>query len=107
MLASVAWAGVLPGLVGISSGEMVAWQICWVIAVPSAPKSALPAQAKTRNSKVLGKPALGSYMDMWSPLKVHQPNASSDRSPVPTIKACCWFAKSIRICVRSRACAFS
>ncbi len=38
------------------------------------------AQANTRSKRVLGSPALGSYMDMWSPLKVHQPNASSDRS---------------------------
>lgn len=79
MLASVACAFVPPVLVGINSGVMVAWQICWVIAAPSAPKSASPTQAKTRSSKVLGKPALGSYMDIWSPLKVHQPNAISEK----------------------------
>ena len=32
---------------------------------------------------VLGIPALTEYIDMWSPLKVHQPRASSERSPVP------------------------
>ena len=44
---------------------------------------------------------------MWSPLKVAQPSASSERSPVPTTKPPIWLAMSIKICVRSRACEFS
>ena len=39
--------------------------------------------------------------------KVHQPSASSDISPVPTTRPRQLFATSNRICVRSRACAFS
>ena len=51
--------------------------------------------------------ALTPYCAIWSPLNVHHPNAISDKSPVPTTNPLNLFAKSSRICVRSRACAFS
>ena len=50
---------------------------------------------------------LTAYMLIWSPLYVHHPRASSDKSPVPTTKPPSLFATSIRICVRSLAWQFS
>ena len=46
-------------------------------------------------------------MDIWSPLYVAHPSASSDISPVPITIPPILFATFIRICVLSRACAFS
>ena len=56
---------------------------------------------------VFGSDALTPYMLIWSPLYVAQPNASSDRSPVPITMPFSWLAMSMRICVRSLACEFS
>ena len=58
-------------------------------------------------TNVLGILPLTPYIDMWSPLYVAQPKASSERSPVPTTIPQVWLAISINICVRSRACEFS
>ena len=46
-------------------------------------------------------------MDMWSPLYVAQPRASSERSPVPMTRAPSLLATSIRTWVLSLACPFS
>ncbi len=34
-------------------------------------------------TRVFGTPAFTPYIDMWSPLYVAHPKASSERSPVP------------------------
>ena len=64
-------------------------------------------QRQTSRTAVFGTPALTPNMLMWSPLYVHQPSAISLMSPVPSTMPPCWFALSMRICVRSRACVFS
>ena len=58
-------------------------------------------------TSVFGTLALTPYIDIWSPLYVAHPNASSDRSPVPSTMPPTWLAMSISSWVRSRACEFS
>lgn len=58
-------------------------------------------------TSVLGTEAFTPYMDIWSPLYVAQPSASSLKSPVPTTMPPTSLAISMRTRVRTRACAFS
>jgi hypothetical protein len=43
-------------------------------------------------TNVFGILQLTLYIDIWSPLKVHQPKAISDKSPVPITKPLCLLA---------------
>ena len=47
-------------------------------------------------TRVFGTPAFTPYIDIWSPLYVAHPRASSDKSPVPITKAPSLFDVSIK-----------
>ena len=48
-------------------------------------------------TKVFGIDGFTEYIDIWSPLYVHHPKASSDKSPVPIKRPPSLLATSIRI----------
>ena len=79
-------AGISSGLIGVST---MSTNISAADLPPDAAGdvNTLAAAQRTRCLiKVLGTEALTPYIDMWSPLYVHQPRASSERSPVPTTR---------------------
>ncbi len=93
-------AGSSSGLIGVST---MSRRMPWA----SFSNSFSAAHLTRLRTNVFGIPAFTPYIDMWSPLYVHHPRASSDKSPVPITMPFVWLAMSMIICVLSRACEFS
>ncbi len=92
---------------GISSGLIGCPTTCMSASRAGENRSVSARHLTIWRIKVLGSEALGAYMLIWSPPKVHQPSASSDISPGPTISPPVILQISMSTCVRSRAWAFS
>ena len=81
---SVFWAILPSASGGKSSGLMGVSIISAKVSLQAENASSPLACSIIQRTSVLGMDAFTPYMLMWSALYVHQPSASSDKSPVPT-----------------------